>query len=125
MMFRYGSQDLDFGGLALVTSERSGVTGACMLLRATDFLRVGGFSEEFPLSYNDVDLSLKIRAAGLRILYTPHATLFHYESQTRNATVTEQERVRIHWRWRPHLHHDPYVNELLRIPIAGTTPGID
>jgi O-antigen biosynthesis protein len=125
MMFRYGAQDIDFGGLALVTSERSGVTGACMLLRATDFLRVGGFSEEFPLSYNDVDLSLKIRASGLRILYTPHATLFHYESQTRNATVTEQERVRIQWRWRPQLHHDPYVNELLRIPMAGTTPGID
>ncbi len=117
-MFRYGAQEVDHGGRALVTSERSGVTGACMLVRATDFVMVGGFSEEFPLSYNDVDLSLKIRATGLRILYSPHATLYHYESQTREARVTATEMTRIRWRWGPSLQADPYVNELLRGPIA-------
>jgi GT2 family glycosyltransferase len=75
---------------------------------------VGGFSEEFPLSYNDVDLSLKIRARGLRILYTPHATLLHYESQTREPTVTDTEMTRIRRRWLSQLESDPYVNELLR-----------
>ena len=69
-MFRYGADDLDHGGAAHLASERSGVTGACMLLRAKDFLQVGGFSEQFPLSFNDVDLSLKIVTAGFRILYT-------------------------------------------------------
>lgn len=114
-MFRFGGTDIDQGGAALVTSERSGVTGACMLLRASDYLTVGGFSEEFPLSYNDVDLSLKIGALGLRILYTPHATLYHYESQTRDARATRTEIVRIRRRWSAQLQEDPYINELLRI----------
>lgn len=117
LMFRYGADDLGNGGAAQVTSERSGVTGACLLLRAADFLQVGGFSEQFPLSYNDVDLSLKLVAAGFRILYTPHATLFHYESQTREPTVTENEMNLIRWRWSAQLHEDPYVNELRRIPL--------
>lgn len=124
-MFRCGAQDLDSGGRALVTSERSGVTGACMLVRAADYLRVGGFSEEFPLSYNDVDLSLKIIAAGFRILYTPHATLFHYESQTRRATITDTEMRNIRWRWGPRLESDPYVNELLRSPTDTSSADLE
>jgi GT2 family glycosyltransferase len=118
-MFRRTVDDLDRSGSTAITSERSGVTAACMLLRADDFLQVGGFSHEFPISYNDVDLSLKIRAGGLRILYTPHATLRHFESQTRAAVLTEQEINRIRWRWRFALHTDPYINELERAPIAG------
>ena len=47
-MFRYAADDPDQGGAALITSERSGVTGACMLLRAHGLPAVGGFSEEFP-----------------------------------------------------------------------------
>ena len=122
-MFRFGVTDIDQGGAALVTSERSGVTGACMLLRASDYLRVGGFSEEFPLSYNDVDLSLKIGALGLRILYTPHATLFHYESQTREAKATKAEIALIRRRWSAQLQADPYINELHHISIAAADAG--
>ena len=125
LMFRFGVTDLDHGGAALVTSERSGVTGACMLLRAADYLKVGGFSEEFPLSYNDVDLSLKIRALGLRILYTPHATLFHYESQTREAKATSTEITRIRWRWSAQLQADPYINELLRVATITHTSDVE
>ncbi|MGS0687144.1 glycosyltransferase family 2 protein [Nakamurella sp. GG22] len=124
-MFRYAADDASEGGAAMVTSERSGVTGACMLVRASDFLMVGGFSEEFPLSYNDVDLSLKIRAAGLRILYTPHATLLHYESQTRDPHVTDAEIRRIRWRWAVQLENDPYVNELRRTSFDGPAPVFD
>ena len=116
-LFRFGATDIDQGGAALVTSERSGVTGACMLLRAADYLQVGGFSEEFPLSYNDVDLSLKIGALGLRIIYTPHATLFHYESQTREAKATKTEIMRIRRRWSHQLQADPYLNELHHIAM--------
>lgn len=117
-MFRYAADDPDQGGAALITSERSGVTAACMLLRASVFVQVGGFSEEFPHNYNDVDLSLKIRSRGLRILYTPHATLFHYESQTRDPKATDIEMTRIRWRWLDQLQSDPYVNELQRGSLA-------
>lgn len=118
-LFRRATDDLGRSGSAQITSERSGVTAACVLLRAEDFLRVGGFSEEFPLSYNDVDLSLKIRALGLRILYTPHATLRHFESQTREPMLTNQEILRIRRRWLHALYSDPYLNELKREPFPG------
>ena len=60
-------------GLLLVDREVSGVTAACALVRADVFDEVGGFSPAFPVNYNDVDFCLKVRRAGYRILYTPHA----------------------------------------------------
>lgn len=125
MLFKHDPETLDLGGIGVLTSERSGVTAACMLLRAGDFLRVGGFSEEFPLSYNDVDLCLKLRALDKRILYTPHATLFHYESQTREAEITPLEMLKIQRRWLPQLQLDPYLNELLRVPVSGPDLSVD
>ena len=51
--------------------------------RKTAFEEVGGFPTELPLSYNDVDFSLKLRRAGHRIVWTPWAVWYHFESRTR------------------------------------------
>lgn len=110
---------LDFGGWSQLAGERSGVTGACLLMRSAQFAELGGFSELFPLNFNDVDLCLKIRAAGLRILYDPFATLYHYESQTRVAQVSSAELVRLERRWEFQLNSDPYWNEMLRHEVPG------
>src|SRR5262249_42356125 len=59
------------------------VTGACLLTRREVFEKAGGFDERFVLAYNDVDLCLTIRSLGYRILWTPEAELFHFESKTR------------------------------------------
>ncbi len=68
------------------------VTGACLMVRKTTFERVGGFDEvNFAIALNDVDLCLKVRALGLRIVYAPQATLWHKESQTRQADQAPQE----------------------------------
>ena len=57
------------------------VTGAAMALRATALQQVGLFNEMFsPGYYEDVDLCLRLKAHGWRILYTPHAVLEHAES---------------------------------------------
>ncbi|GGM01500.1 glycosyltransferase family 2 protein [Nakamurella endophytica] len=114
LLFGEPADSLDLGGAAQLTGERSGVTGACLLMRADVFARVGGFSELFPLNFNDVDLCLKIRAEGLRIVYTPWSTLYHYESQTRVPKVGEVEMQRIQRRWLYQLETDPYWNEMLR-----------
>jgi O-antigen biosynthesis protein len=61
--------------------EVSAVTAACMALRREVFTAVGGFdAEHLPVAYNDVDLCLRIREQGLRIIWTPFAALFHLES---------------------------------------------
>jgi len=118
LLFGEGADTVEMGGIAQVTGERSGVTGACMLVPARVFHEVGGFSEMFPLNYNDVDLCLKIRQMGLRILYTPHAVLEHYESQSRDPRVDPAEIANLERRWRVALHDDPVVNPLVRPDVV-------
>jgi len=67
-----------------------------------------------------VDLCLKIRSLGRRIVYTPHAQMYHFESQTRVPVVTNQELVRMRRRWLPWLETDPFLNPLVRAkPLVG------
>ncbi len=101
----------DLNRMALwLDREVAGVTGACFMTRATTFAEVGGFGLDFPGNYNDVDLSLKIRAAGYRIVITPHAQLYHFESITRDPTVSDVELATLRDRWYRELHRDPYYN---------------
>ena len=44
------------------------------------FRKVGGYSEEFPINFNDIDFCYKIAKAGYSIVYEPRAELTHYES---------------------------------------------
>jgi GT2 family glycosyltransferase len=90
--------------------EVSGVTGACLAIAARTFAEVGGFSEDFPNNYNDVDLCLSLRRAGYRNVVSAQARLHHYESTTRDATVSDDELARLRERWHDELHHDPYYN---------------
>jgi GT2 family glycosyltransferase len=79
--------------------EVTALTGACVALRRGVFLDVGGFSEAFPMNYNDVDLSLKVGRLGLRRLWLHECVLFHFESLTRETAVREDEKHRIERRW--------------------------
>jgi O-antigen biosynthesis protein len=94
-----------------VTRNVSAVTGACLAIRAELFQRLGGFSECFPVNYNDVDLCLRIRAAGLWIVYEPSAVLTHHESQSRPGGVSFGERQRWYSRWSEHMRQgDPFYS---------------
>ncbi len=57
--------------------EVLGVTGGAMFLRADVLRRIGGFCDYFSMYSEDVDLSLRIRAAGGRLYCVPDATLLH------------------------------------------------
>ncbi len=93
-----------------VERECSGVTAACALVRKSAFEAVGGFPTELPLSYNDVDFSLKLRRAGHRIVWTPWAVWYHFESRTRDSRVLPEERAWLDARWTVELSNDPYYN---------------
>jgi O-antigen biosynthesis protein len=101
----------------------SAVTAACMMIRRKLFLEVGGFDENLPLAYNDVDLCLKLLALGKRIVWTPHAELFHDESQTRGLEVSLEKQKRLSaereyflQRWTDVLEKgDPYYNPNLSL----------
>jgi GT2 family glycosyltransferase len=94
-----------------VTRNYSSVTAACLLTRRDVFQEVGGFDEErLPVTYNDVDLCLKMRRAGYLIVYTPFARLYHHESASRRRTVEPLEAEVIQERWPEILECDPYYN---------------
>ncbi len=59
------------------------VTGACLMIRRKLFAEVGGFDEQLPVTFNDVELCCRIRARGLKVAITPHARLWHFEALSR------------------------------------------
>jgi GT2 family glycosyltransferase len=75
------------------------VTGACMLVRRSDALAVGGFSTVFPLSFNDIDFCLKLRRMNRRVVFEPAAALTHHESASREAIIESHEWDRYIGRW--------------------------
>ncbi len=91
-----------------VVREASGVTAACALISRELYLRAGGLSALFPSNYNDVDFSLKVRSLGERIVWTPYARLFHYESKTREPTLAAIEIETLRSRWRSRIQVDGY-----------------
>ena len=71
------------------------VTAACMMVRRSLFESLGGFDEALGVAYNDIDLCLRIGQAGKKVICTPYAQLFHYESQTRGLELTDEKARRV------------------------------
>lgn len=80
----------------LICQDYSAVTAACMMVKREVFDKVGGFSEELAVAFNDVDFCLKVGQQGYRVVFTPFAELTHYESISRGSedTAEKQERFR-------------------------------
>jgi GT2 family glycosyltransferase len=90
------------------------VTGACLMTRRELFDRVGGFSTEFPVNYNDVDYCLKLRAEGRRVVYDPDLMMRHFESSSRSSDVAEWEKDALLAKWAEATDSDPYSHRHLR-----------
>jgi O-antigen biosynthesis protein len=115
-----GAADADPGYFCrmVIAHEVSAVTGACLAMRAAVFAQVGGFdADALKVAFNDVDLCLRIRQAGYRIIWTPFAKLIHHESKSRGAEDTPEKQKRFEGevltmldRWGPELRADPYYN---------------
>ncbi|WP_238229553.1 MULTISPECIES: glycosyltransferase family 2 protein [Methylobacterium] len=115
-----GLPDEDPGYFArmVLVQEVSAVTGACLAMRAAVFREVGGFdAQALKVAFNDIDLCLRVRAAGYRIVWTPFAKLVHHESKSRGPEDTPEKRARfqaetavMQERWGPELRADPYYN---------------
>jgi GT2 family glycosyltransferase len=99
------------------------VTGACLILRRKIFEEVGGLNEKhLKVAFNDVDLCLRLRERGYRIVWTPYAELYHLESASRGVDNTLKKYLRLRHelnymkkRWGDTLLTDPYYNPNLTI----------
>jgi len=103
---------------AAVAQELSAVTGACMLVWKSLYEELGGLNEKhLPVSFSDVDFCLRVREAGYRVVWTPHAELYHHESLSRGKDQTPDKKRRanrevsyMRKRWKHVMQHDPFYN---------------
>jgi|GEM_PF-1146001 len=106
---------IDPGYRSSCVSNVAAVTGACLMVRKEVFEEVGGFDPALPDNYNDIDFCLKIRARGYRIICTPHAELYHYESASRIPLVAPWEKQYMQTKWGRTWRHDPYYRRKNKI----------
>lgn len=84
-----------FIGRTMLSHEVTAVTAAAMLVRADVFREIGGFDEkELTVAYNDVDLCLKIRDAGYRIIFCAEIVAYHHESLSRGSDDRPEHEAR-------------------------------
>ncbi len=96
--------------LLAVERECAGVTAAAALVPRSVHLDVGGMDLDYDVNFNDVDYSLRIRATGRRIVWTPHACWYHFEHGSEPRSVTPAELAKLEQQWGPSLTSDPFYN---------------
>jgi glycosyltransferase involved in cell wall biosynthesis len=82
-----------------VSREVSGLTAACAAMTRETYEAVGGLCEVLPVNFNDVDLSMKVRSLGLRLVWLENVCLYHFESRTRERVVHQREYDFLTERW--------------------------
>jgi len=106
----YAGEDPGPFDLLRVSREVSAVTGACLGTARALWDELGGFDRAFGLAGNDVDYCLRVRRTGRRVIWTPDATLYHFESQSRGGDPGRADVARLYERWGEQMHVDPYGN---------------
>lgn len=96
---------------ARIARNYSALTAACLMTRRALYEQMGGFDDCFRFDFNDTDYCLRLRAAGYRLVYTPHAQLYHLEGATFGGrSWYEGDLAIMRARWQAVCDHDPYYN---------------
>jgi len=115
-----------YAGSLCCTREVSGVTAACLAIRRQDYLDLGGLVDHYASHYQDVDLCLRARAQGKRILYVPRARLYHHESATRGRVYDHLDRALLLDSWGEIIRRgDPYYNSNFSLESVDYSPRRD
>lgn len=89
-----GRNEFGFMVRARINCNYNAVTGACLMISKEDFEAAGGFSEDFPVAGNDVDLCLKVRKQEKLVVYNAFSEWYHYESKSRGYEDTPEKKER-------------------------------
>ena len=123
IMCKANRDEIGYMGRLVSVQEISAVTAACMMMKASVFCDAGGFDEELRVAFNDIDLCMQVRRMGEKIVFTPYAELYHYESKSRGLEDTPEKVARFNReikifseRWPEILKDgDPYYNPNLTL----------
>lgn len=101
------------------------VSGSCLMTPRDAFDTVGGLSERFPVSYNDVDYCMKLREAGWRTAYDPEVKLYRFGSPEVERYASAEESIELDARWGRWRGNDPYCRAELTLGGTGLNPPYD
>jgi O-antigen biosynthesis protein len=122
------ANDETYDDWALMHREWSMVTGAVFATRRSVLELVNGFDEQFSLEFNDVDLCLRLKLLGYKMVYTPFAELVHYERASRQNVLPSGDQAALFLkRWNELLNNDPAFHpgfymwsvNIAPLPISG------
>ncbi|WP_372013736.1 glycosyltransferase [Pseudoxanthomonas sp. 10H] len=116
----FAGRPMDAGGYMgrlQVAQDYAAVAGSCLLVERTLFEAVGGFdAAAFPDAGADIDLCLRVGAAGRLVVWTPEAVLLHAPVE---AACDGAVREALHARWLPALARDPAYHPAMRLDVPG------
>jgi GT2 family glycosyltransferase len=109
-------------GRGILEQDLSCVTAACMVMRREVFDSINGFDERFAIAFNDVDLCIRVRQKGWRIIWTPAVEMYHHESASigkhnapqRQALFAHEVKL-MRAMWGDVLDRDPFFNPNLSL----------
>lgn len=73
--------------------EPDWVSAVALLARREEFLRLGGFDEDFFMYYEDVELSHRYRKNGFRLRLELGPVVIHHESRSKRSNWVKQRQV--------------------------------
>lgn len=87
------------------------VTGACMALRAADFVQQKGFDPIYINGQEDIDLCLRMNSKNRMSWYAATSSVFHFESKTRGRrdNIFFNRKIYVE-RWREIVKSDDVLN---------------
>ena len=78
----------------LVEEEFSAASAACLMIKTEIFDELNGFNESFAVTFNDVDLCLRLRQLGYSVMITPYPSIIHFESKSRGKDLHGEDLAR-------------------------------
>ena len=101
------------------------VTAACLMIEKEKFVKVGGFSEELAVAYNDVALGFSLEKEGYYNVCLNDICLYHHESLSRGSDSGREkmerllrEQKKLYELYPQFYGYDPYYSKRLARDIA-------
>src|SRR3989338_540779 len=69
-------------------------SGSASVIRRSAVNFVGNFDSDYGIGYEDMDLALRLRLKGFKVLYLPDAVIYHKRGKTDLSTMI---RVKVRW----------------------------
>jgi len=126
-MAKKSMNDRGYMDRAMLVQNFSAVSSTCLMVNKALYSQLKGLNEkDFSVIYYDVDLCLRIKQLGYRVVWTPYVTLIHHgdsllEEQKKDEIVAskiERNTDALLNQWLSKLSQDPSYNKNLSLKEA-------